>query len=349
LTNALWDRYESLKQAEPRLRARDAAAKLGVSEGQLVAADPSATPLRKDWAALLRALEPIGPVMALTRNEAAVHEKTGVYANVQIEGMMGLALNPDIDLRFFLSRWSHGFALAGERPSLQFFDAHGEAVHKIFAVDASDRAAFAAVVAQFAEGEAGSGSLAPTPREAAAAEKADSEVDAAGFQAEWLALNDTHQFFGMLRRHGVSRTQALRLAPAGHAREVGIGAIDTLLTEAAATGLSIMVFVSSPGCVQIHTGPVHRVAPMGSWQNVMDPGFNLHLQMNLFDRAWVVRKPTADGIVTSLECFDAGGTLIVQCFGARKPGQPELGEWTALAAQLAEIAAGTPREAVSHA
>jgi len=346
---ALWDRYQSLKQAEPRLRARDAAARLGVSEGELVAADPAAQPLRKDWPALLRALEPIGPVMALTRNEAAVHEKTGVYANVQIEGMMGLALNPDIDLRFFLSRWAHGFALAGERPSLQFFDAHGDAVHKIFAVDASDRAAFAAVVALFADGEIGGGSIVPTPREPVAAEKADTEVDADGFKSEWLALTDTHQFFGMLRRHGVSRTQALRLAPEGHAREVGIGAVDTLLNDAAASGLSIMVFVNNPGCVQIHTGPVHRIAPMGVWQNVMDPGFNLHLRMDLFDRAWVVRKPTADGIVTSLECFDAGGNLIVQCFGARKPGQPELGGWTELAEQLAEIAPGTPREEVSHA
>ncbi|QEI06878.1 hemin-degrading factor [Pigmentiphaga aceris] len=347
--NALWDRYQSLKQAEPRLRARDAAAKLGVSEGELLAADPVACPLRKDWAALLRALEPIGPVMALTRNEAAVHEKTGVYANVQIEGMMGLALNPDIDLRFFLSRWAHGFALAGERPSLQFFDAHGDAVHKIFAVDASDRTAFSAVVAQFADGEAGSGSLVPTLREPQAAEKADSDIDAATFQSEWLGLTDTHQFFGMLRRHGVTRTQALRLAPEGHAREVGIAAVDTLLNDAAASGLSIMVFVNNPGCVQIHTGPVHRITPMGVWQNVMDPGFNLHLRMDLFDRAWVVRKPTSDGIVTSLECFDAKGDLIVQCFGARKPGQPELGEWTALAAQLSEIAPGTPREEVSHA
>jgi putative hemin transport protein len=347
--HALWDRYQQLKQTEPRLRARDAAARLGVSEGELVAADPAARPLRTDWAALLGALEPLGPVMALTRNEAAVHEKTGVYANVQIDGMMGLALNPDIDLRFFLSRWAHGFAVAGERPSLQFFDAHGTAVHKIFAVEATDRAAFAAVAARFAHGEGGTGRLVPTPRDPAAAETPDANVDAAAFQAEWLALTDTHQFFGMLRRHGVSRTQAMRLAPAGHAREVGIGAIDTLLSEAVATGLSIMVFVNNPGCVQIHTGPVHRVAPMGSWQNVMDPGFNLHLQMNLFHRAWIVRKPTSDGIVTSLECFDADGGLIVQCFGARKPGQPELGAWTTLAAQLAEIAPGTPREEVSHA
>jgi putative hemin transport protein len=346
---ALWDQYQQFKRAEPRLRARDAAAKLGVSEGELVAADPAARPLRKAWAALLGALEPIGPVMALTRNEAAVHEKTGVYANVQIDGMMGLALNPDIDLRFFLSRWAHGFAVAGERPSLQFFDPHGEAVHKIFAVEASDRAAFARVVAQFVDGEGGSGKLLPTPREPVAIEKPDGEIDVAAFQAEWLALTDTHQFFGMLRRHGVSRSQALRMAPAGHAREVGIGAIDTLLTDAAASGLSIMVFVNNPGCVQIHTGPVHRVAPTGTWQNVMDPGFNLHLQMNLFERAWIVRKPTSDGIVTSLECFDAKGTLILQCFGARKPGKPELAEWTALAGQLAGIAPGTPREEPSHA
>lgn len=78
---------------------------------------------------------------------------------------------------------------------------------------------------------------------------------------------------------------------------------------------------------------------------MLDPGFNLHLRMDLFTEAWLVRKPTVDGIVTSLECYDAEGSLIVQFFGERKPGKPELTAWTALADGLAAIAPGTPRPA----
>jgi putative hemin transport protein len=45
---------------------------------------------------------------------------------------------------------------------------------------------------------------------------------------------------------------------------------------------------------------------------------------DLVASAWVVRKPTVDGIVTSLEVFDADGCEIALFFGERKPGTPEL-------------------------
>ncbi len=347
--NPLWNRYQALKAEQPRLRMRDAATALQVSEAELVASDPATTPLQPAWADQLGALIALGPVMALTRNEAAVHEKTGLYDNVQIEGGMGLALNPDIDLRFFLTRWAHGFAVAGERPSLQWFDAQGVAVHKVFLTDQSDRAAYDALVARFAAGAAGSGQVVTTPRAVPAVPLSDDEVDVVAFRSEWLALQDTHDFFSLIRRHKLTRIQALRLAPRDHTREVGVAAVDALLDQAAASGLSIMVFVNNPGCVQIHTGPVKRIVRMDDWLNVMDPGFNLHLRMPLFAQAWIVRKPTCDGIVTSLECFDAHGELVMQCFGERKPGIPELADWTRLAATLMDIEPGAPRNEAAHA
>jgi len=38
----------------------------------------------------------------------------------------------------------------------------------------------------------------------------------------------------------------------------------------------------------------------------------------------VVRKPTNDSVVTSLELFDADGETIAWMFGKRKPGTQEL-------------------------
>ncbi|MFC4157780.1 hemin-degrading factor [Chitinimonas lacunae] len=332
----LWQSYQALKRHQPRLRARDAARELGVSEAELVAADPLAVTLFPKFAELLGALEPLGPVMTLTRNEAAVHEKTGIYGNVSIDGHIGLALNDEIDLRFFLSQWRYGFALRGERCSLQFFDRFGDAVHKVFLTGDSDQAAFEQLVAHYASQPA---ALSPDRERPQPSVVRDAEIDVAGFRAGWLALQDTHEFFPLLRRFGVAREQALRLAPDGLARPVGTDAVETMLREAAHTGLPIMAFVGSPGCIQIHTGPVKRIEPMGPWLNVLDPGFNLHLRMDLFARVWVVSKPTSDGMVTSLECFDEAGELIVQFFGARKPGKPELAAWTRLAHELANAEA----------
>jgi putative hemin transport protein len=88
-----------------------------------------------------------------------------------------------------------------------------------------------------------------------------------------------------------------------------------------------MVFVGNPGMIQIHTGPVSNLKPMGPWFNVLDEAFNLHLREDHIDSAWVVSKPTEDGIVTSLELFSRDGTLIATLFGKRKPGQPEDLAW----------------------
>jgi putative hemin transport protein len=96
----------------------------------------------------------------------------------------------------------------------------------------------------------------------------------------------------------------------------------------------LMIFVANPGMVQIHSGVVKKVAVMGPWLNVLDPRFNLHLREDHIASAWVVRKPTVDGIVTALELFDTEGNVIAMFFGERKPGKPEHAEWRALVETL---------------
>ncbi len=73
---------------------------------------------------------------------------------------------------------------------------------------------------------------------------------------------------------------------------------------------------------------------MGPWFNVLDDSFNLHLREDRVASAFVVWKPTDDGVVTSLELFDAEGELIASLFGKRKPGQAEDEAWRGLVAAL---------------
>jgi len=126
----------------------------------------------------------------------------------------------------------------------------------------------------------------------------------------------------------------LELAEGKFARRVNNDCVKTLLESAAATGLEIMVFVGNPGNIEIHTGPVQKIVAIPNWINVMDEDFNLHLRTDVITQCWVVEKPSVDGIVTSLEVFDATGEMIAQFFGKRKPGNPELEEWHMLAAEL---------------
>ncbi|MGC0154872.1 hemin-degrading factor [Chromobacterium vaccinii] len=332
----LWDRYLTLKASQPKLRARDAAELLDVSECELLAADPAALPLKAEWPEILASLAPLGRVMALTRNHACVHETKGDYANVEIDGKVGLAINPVIDLRIFLFHWRHGFALRSETPrgvqrSLQFFDRHGEAVHKVYLTADSDVAAFDELVARFA---APAAALTLEPVAAAATEQPDEAIDRDAFQAEWQSLADVHAFHPFLRRWQVSRRQGFRLAPAGQAWRVREDAIEQLLRRAAATETPIMVFAGNRGMIQIHTGPVRNVQVVGDWLNVLDPDFNLHLRTDLIAEAWITRKPGDNGVVTSLELFDEAGESLATFFGERKPGRPERAEWVKLLGEL---------------
>jgi putative hemin transport protein len=270
--------------------------------------------------------------MALTRNEHCVHEKTGRFDQIQLSDTGGVVLDPQIDLRIFFSRWHHGFALTEPegRRSLQVFDADGTAVHKIYLKQEGGEAAFDALVAEFTAPEQEPGLAVCAPR-AIPVDKPDGEIDAAKLAEEWRALKDTHDFFGLLKRHGAGREQAFRLVPDAFAREVPRLSFSRALTLAAESGLPIMVFVGSPGVIQIHSGPVQRVQAMGPWQNVLDSDFNLHLMEPGVARCWLVRKPTTDGTVTSLEIYDKDGQQIAWMFGARKPGVPEKAEWPVLA------------------
>jgi putative hemin transport protein len=341
-------------------RAKEAAESIGLSEGAAIAAHVGrhahalkAMALRGPWFELLKALTYCGPLMALTRNESTVHEKTGVYQKLSTNGHVGLALGEDIDLRLFFDKWHAGFAVTetGSNPgspaqtSLQFFDLHGKAVHKIFAREATDLSFWQAVVDTFGETSLRyefEAPRLPTPFQP------DAQIDAPGFADAWGNMKDAQEFFGLLRQFGVERQQGFRLVEGRFSQRVGTGALRAMLYEAAFDGTPIMVFVGSEGCIQIHTGPVKCIEPMDvksrdaqapviKWLNILDPGFSLHLREDLIANVWVVEKPTEDGVVSSLEAFDLNGDLMAMFFGARKPGQPELPGWRDILRRLPRL------------
>ncbi len=332
---SLKQEWQNLLAQEPKIRIRNAAEKLGVSEVELLATQCGENVIRLEpkFSAILAKIESLGKVMALTRNNDVVHERKGVYLNSSLDNPhVGLFVGEDIDLRIFFSTWKSVFAVSeGEgktlRKSIQFFAKDGEAIHKIFLTNESNETAYDVLVQEFT-------SVNQNPEEEVVFLKNEEvfakvdEVDVKAFQQEWLDLKDTHHFFGLLKKHRLSRTLALQLAPKGnYAIPLNNTALEQILNEVSQNDAEIMVFVGNKGMIQIHTGKAKKIVPMEQWLNVLDPDFNLHVAQPNIAQSWIVRKPTEDGIVTSLECFDAKGEQIVQLFGKRKPGIPELKLW----------------------
>jgi len=328
----------------PRMRERDLSAQLGISEAELLAAHCGHEVVRIDVrvAAVLSGLRGVGEVMALTRNESAVHEKIGVYDKISAGEHNALVLGRDIDLRIFPKAWAHGFAVekrTGDdlRHSLQFFDRAGHAVHKIHLRNASNLYAFHKLVDELRSADQGLHVDIAPACEPAPPSPDGASVDVDDLRERWGALTDVHQFSGMLRALKIGRLQAMRMVGPDYAWRVDEDAVAALMHHAAAERLPIMCFVGNHGCLQIHTGRISSVKPMGPWLNVLDETFHLHLRLDHIAEVWGVRKPTRDGFVTSIEAYDAQGRMIIQFFGERHEGEMERDDWRFLAENLPKV------------
>jgi putative hemin transport protein len=359
---SLSERWEALRAEQPALQLRDAAAKLNVSEAELLATGIGKTVTRLKEGEnvpreiMRRALD-LGTVLALTRNENGVLERTGVATRLKpqeeivgldadkekerearLRNIAGGYLGGEIDLRFTFKNWRYAFAVV--RPgkngavsrSLQFFDTHGNAAHKVYVKSEAGVAVFDKLVADF-RNPVQSAELKVDPTPVKLAEKPDSAIDVKEFQLAWNELTDVHQFNRLLTEFGVSREQAMRLAPAGAAQRVTPLAVRQLLEESAKQRLDIMAFLGNESTIQIFSGKVGKVQEAGGWFNVLDPEFNLHLRDSAFHSGYVIRRAG----VTSVEFFDKNGELVVSFFGVRERNKPQPQSWTDMTAALPKV------------
>lgn len=339
---SIYEQWCSIKNQNPQLRALEIANQLAISEAELVASrvGVDVVKLQSDWSSVLPGIESLGKIMALTRNEFCVHERKGPYVDTSIgDNDVGLVVSPDIDIRFLLASWESAFAVEDKVPatvrkdgvlkSVQFFDKQGLAVHKVYLLDESNQEAWPLFVEKFKAPEQ-TAHLDREPKAIKPAPLADEAIDVQGLKQSWAELKDTHHFFPLLKKYKVERTQALRLVGNEFAEPLAVEFLAEAFERASAAKQKIMVFVGNEGCVQIHTGLVENLKWVNGWFNVLDPEFNLHLKVDGITELWRVRKPTTEGIVSSLEAYDANGNIIIQLFGPRKPGIPEVKAWREL-------------------
>jgi putative hemin transport protein len=347
----LAERWSALRVEQPKLQPRDAAQKLNVSEAELVATNvgKGATRLRDGgpaYKAVYDRLHELGQIKAITRNDTAVLERVGTVtqAKLNADGRVipgtGFAGGP-IDLRFGADQWRSAFAVVqpgreGKTSrSLQFFDVHGNAVNKVYLDNEAGVAAFDKLVADFKAPEQPaylSVDKAPTK----VVRKPNGEVDVKELRDTWNELSDVHEFPRLLKDLGITREQALDLIGKDAAYRISAQSVQTLLESAAKQGQPIMVFVSNPGMTQIFSGKITKVKATEEWYNVLDPDFNLHLRQAGIDHGWVVKRPAKDGMITSVEFYDAKGEQVVNFFSRRDRNKEEMAAWRDIVASLAK-------------
>lgn len=324
------------------LRDRDFADKFRISEAQLAAAysGQGTTRISASPDEIMPRLAALGEVMALTRNHSCVIEKVGTYGNYHTGQHAAMILNEAIDLRLFPRHFVSAFAVErqtdkGIRRSIQIFDAAGDAVHKVHLRAASDLHAWERLVDEL-KLEDQSPELAVEPRKPAEAPKGSPDK-AGALRREWVKMTDTHQFLRLVSNLKMNRLGAYRIAGAPLARQLDPEAVNEMLFAVRDQGVEVMIFVGNMGCIEIHGGPVRNLRQMGPWQNILDPGFDLHLRLDHIAEVWAVTKPTHRGDAVSVEAFDTDGGIIFQVFGRRTEGKDHRPEWNAIVDTLAPV------------
>lgn len=345
----LAQRWSELRAAEPKTHPRDAAQKLGVSEAELVATNvgKGVTRLRDGnaaYKAVYDRLYELGQIKSITRNDNAVLERVGTVTKAKLndDGRVipgtGFAGGP-IDLRFGTDNWRSAFAVVQPgregkiSRSLQFFDMHGNAVNKVYLDNEAGVAVFDKLVADSRAADQ-SAVLKVDRAPTKVVKKPNGEVDVKELRASWNELTDVHEFPRLLKDLGITREQALDLIGKDAAYRISAQSVQDLLNNSSKQAQPIMVFVSNPGMTQIFSGTVKKVQGSGEWFNVLDPDFNLHLRSAGIDHGWVVKRPAKDGVITSVEFYDANGEQVVNFFSRRDRNKEESAAWRSIVAGL---------------
>lgn len=339
----LAQQWEELKKENPHIRIRNAAQKLGVSEAELLATrvGEGVVRLENNSIEILKEITSLGRVMALTRNEECVHEEKGLFENVEItENKRFSVSNEDVNVRIDTNVIDKVFGVTdhtahGIQQSIQFFDKSGEAIHKIYLTADSNQGAYDLLLVKYKAPNQSTEEVVVLENKVVVEEKPDSEIDTEAFHSAWKALESSCHFGKLIDSFGLTRTQALRLAPSDYyADKIDNDGIVTMLEEVAKAKIPILIFVKNNYVTQTFKGVIRKTMWHQTWFNIMDPNFNLHLDMSKIAATYVVRKPSNSGVVTSIEAYNEMGDLIVHFFCPNAELDTEQSTWREIIGKL---------------
>ena len=264
------DKFNNLKskwlafQAEnPKIRIRDAAKKMHISEAELLSTeidDGVSFLLIDNFKDFIKDVLMIDQIMFLIRNDIVVHEKTIKTRDVELIGnqIVNIKDSNSILLEFDEKLFKYAFFQKKihanrELRSFQFFNNLGHATLKIY-LKSKDSDAFEDIALKYES-------------------KYNYEI-----QSE-LNLNKAAHLESEINIHlpfSIDRNKVTE-------SEMPLNSLRLILESASDMKIPILIYGFGLGAVQYHMDTVRNIVDYGPWLNVIDKKFNLHvLESGLF-------------------------------------------------------------------
>jgi len=339
---SLKEQWLALKAADAKLKPKDGADALGVSEAEILAviADADATVrLDGDVQEIARRMIELGETISLTRNDSVVIERLSPFRRAALYGGgRGMLFKGTAELHVNFNHWRHAFATvvkAGEREmaSLQFFDIDGSAVHKVYLRDKSNRAAYDDIVSAFRAADQNI-ELKTLPLPAPTPHRTPPGFNPAVFLAHWGALLYPSLFDTFLTRFAVSRIGALDCAKGHFARELDPAAFRGVFDRLAEIKIPFTASAGNWGCRQECHVTIDSANESGPFINAHEEAFHMHVRKDRLARLFAVTLPSRHGAVTQLELYGPDGSLSAFLSSPKESLDDDRDEWRALIADL---------------
>jgi putative hemin transport protein len=295
----------------------DAARDMGVTEAEPLAAwcgERAAVSTRRltgDWASLIETLPVLGPVKTVTSNGCVLLEVEGGFEDVELSPPTGRAIGR-AESRFSFDRWRFGFSTCEQRErtvrsSVRFFDRFGTSIHQVELVRGSHPPDFDSFLGDWTS-EDQSPRIVVERAPPRPPERADHTVDVLGLRRAWTTmLGDLHETDSFLHHLQLSDVQALRLAGPEIAFPIPRETVREVFASCRDYTLPITLLVGNHGMTQRCVSTLRAVSHAASQLTLRGAGCELHIREDLVESAWIVRRPSKQGMAARLELYGRDG------------------------------------------
>ena len=289
--NNLKSKWKKFQQDNPKVRIRDAAYQMKVSEAELLSTEINETVsflLIEDMTAFIKDVLKVDKIMLLIRSDYVVHEKTIKTKNIRLEDnqIIDLDKNDCSILDFNIDAFEYVFFqkkmhINRELKSFQFFDKAGTAILKIY-LKGKDLGFFDEIDLKYKK-----------------TYNYEMQSD--------LDINNSNLLDSKIKINLPYDTSNSKTS----CRDISVKSLRLILENASDMKTPIQIHALGLGTIQYHRNTVRNIVDYGPWVNVIDQKFNLHVLENGLTRASLIQYQFKDCQQYLINFFDKNNTHVL--------------------------------------
>ena len=289
--NNLKSKWKKFQQDNPKVRIRDAAYQMKVSEAELLSTEINETVsclLIEDMTAFIKDVLKADKIMLLIRSDYVVHEKTIKTKNIRLEEnqIIDLDKNDCSILDFNIDAFEYVFFQKKmhsnrELKSFQFFDKAGMAILKIY-LKGKDLGFFDEIDLKY-------------KKTYNYEMQSDLDINNSNLLDSKIKINLPFDTIN-------SKTTC---------RDISVKSLRLILENASDMKTPIQIHALGLGTIQYHRNTVRNIVDYGPWVNVIDQKFNLHVLENGLTRASLIQYQFKDCQKYLINFFDKNNTHVL--------------------------------------